>query len=98
MTAGSASKEALRSWNYRVLRDAFGNLAIHEVHYDPKGRPVAQTVEPARFGCHAGENVSSVFFNLHRAARNVLELPVLDHTEFSRPLHRREALKGPRRA
>lgn len=70
------------SWNYRVVRDAFGNLAIHEVFYDRKGRPAAYTTQPVGFYCSAEEDVSMIFLNLHRAARNVLNLPILEDKDF----------------
>lgn len=37
-------------WNYRILRQPNGTLAIHEVYYDNKGNPKLWTSEPVDVG------------------------------------------------
>jgi hypothetical protein len=65
-----------------VVRHPDGSLAIHEVHYDPSGVPVAMTRNPVSFGVTEEETVEDLICSLERALKSVREQPILDASLF----------------
>jgi hypothetical protein len=64
----------LHTWNYRVLETEFG-LAIHEVHYNAAGVPLAWTTEPSHpFGETFDELVLDARYHSDALRRPVLVL------------------------
>lgn len=62
------------SWNYRVIEFVTPDIdgseqswrAIHEVHYDDNGNPVAYSENPAIVGWNTDEGLSTAFVILGR--------------------------------
>jgi len=71
-------------WNYRVMAfERLGEetwLAVHEVHYDPQGRPLGYSAEPARVAGETAHQLVLVLDRMHRAMGE----PVLRDTDFAR--------------
>jgi hypothetical protein len=81
----------MRTWNYRVielvtpLNDPSGATdvyrAIHEVHYESDGRPVAYSATPATIGWDPSEGEDAPFAILDQM-RTALAKPVLTAQDF----------------
>ena len=69
------------TWNYRIVRHADGNLALHEVYYDDSGWPTNRTAEPISFACDAEEGTAGIISSLQMALRDARQ-PVLDDAEI----------------
>lgn len=70
------------TWNYRVLRDKSGNLALHEVYYNDAGQPDGYTQNPAGFYSDAEEGLQGLIGSLEMALRDARERPILDITDI----------------
>jgi hypothetical protein len=66
------------NWNYRVLMNQFGELAIHEVYYNSKGVPNSCTATPVIV---CAENISEILEQLERM-KNACTKPVIDEQYF----------------
>jgi hypothetical protein len=66
------------TWNYRVMRFPDGHLAVHEVYYDDRGRPVGYTEHPVSFAVDAAEGFQALIESMKQALGDALERPILD--------------------
>jgi len=66
------------NWNYRVLMNQFGELAIHEVYYNSKGVPNSCTASPVIV---SAENISDLLVQLEHM-KNACTKPVIDEQYF----------------
>ena len=77
------------SWNYRIIRHTGttkigdqeinnSHLAIHEVHYDEEGNPIARSMKPISFCCDVDEGKDGIIASLERALRTIRETEILD--------------------
>lgn len=66
------------TWNYRVLMNQFGELAIHEVYYNSKGVPNSCTSNPVTV---SAANISELIDQLERM-KNACAKPVIDEQYF----------------
>ncbi|MEA3264351.1 MAG: hypothetical protein U9R07_12815 [Pseudomonadota bacterium] len=64
------------SWNYRII-DHRSHLALHEVHYDRRGRVTHWSAEPTTFVGDCSEGAAGLAGNLARALSDALNRPVL---------------------
>ena len=66
-------------WNYRVLEDSYGTLAIHEVYYDEKHNPVSCTADPIDIaGCESIFEIAKMMDMMRKA----LKMPILREDDF----------------
>jgi hypothetical protein len=70
------------TWNYRIIE--FSDYrALHEVHYDEKGRPWAYTSEPREFVQSLDEDdAGAIVADLEIALSDAQRLPVLPVSVF----------------
>lgn len=93
----------MRTWNYRVIErvtplktqpgatDVY--RAIHEVHYESDGRPVAYSEDPATIGWDPAEGDDAPLAILDRM-REALTKPVLTEQDFQSRVAGIEAPEG----
>jgi hypothetical protein len=72
-------------WNYRVIRHqppsgmGFVSYAIHEVHYDEQGNPVAVSENPIRLVADTPQDLAADLELMEEATRK----PTLDYSSFN---------------
>jgi len=71
------------TWDYRIINTA-GELAIHEVYYDKKGRVTAYTKPIALYGDTLEELIEDMSWQ-----QAALFHPILDEKKLSKQLKRR---------
>lgn len=75
----------IKHWNYRVIRHqpksgvGFVSYAIHEVHYDDGGNPVAVSENPIRLVSDTPEDLAADLELMEEATRK----PTLDYDSFT---------------
>lgn len=82
------------TWNYRII-DYNTHRALHEVYYDPQGRPVAYTSNPVRFCVDADDADNAIIEQLRMAIDDALFYPILHVDTFKLPVGERPV--APRR-
>lgn len=73
----------MTTWNYRIVRhhqpeEWFG---LHEVYYDPAGRPTSLTADPVKFVCDGDEGPQGIARSLEMALADAKGRPVLDEND-----------------
>lgn len=74
-----------KHWNYRIIRHTpvdgagFVSYAIHEVHYDEAGNPVAVSENPIRLVADTPQDLASDLELMEDATRK----PTLDYDSFN---------------
>ena len=82
------------TWNYRIIEFA-EHRGLHEVYYDPKGRPEGYTENAISF-VESLDEAAGITGGLELALRDARELPILSASVFDLPKTRRPIC--PRRA
>lgn len=75
------------TWNYRVITFE-KHRALHEVYYDPDGRPTGYTKRPVGFVEDLDE-INGIGHGLALALGSVINLPPLAVLEFDKPIDER---------
>jgi len=74
----------MKHWNYRVIRHVptsgvgLVSYAIHEVHYDDRGEPIAVSESPIRLVADSPSDLLADLELMREAARR----PTLDYSSF----------------
>ena len=70
------------TWNYRIIKNEDGYLALHEVFYDDDGNPSSCTEKPVSFIADPDEGIKGITISLERALSDAKSKPVLDMAMF----------------
>ena len=73
------------TWNYRIIEDKRGDLALHEAYYDnATDHCPSITVNPISFTADAEEGKAGIVDSLRWALRDAEKLPVLKLAQLER--------------